>query len=104
MEYLPPGEYQIRIIKDANGNTVDFEYARNKDGEIVYTSAKGMIVKDGKIDKSAYRRLGQILLRNPDRITEHTKAVDSIKAEQLKAGKIKTTNARKIGYKLSANE
>ena len=20
MEYLPPGEYQIRIIKDANGN------------------------------------------------------------------------------------
>ena len=76
-------------IKDANGNTVDFEYARNKDGEIVYTSAKGMIVKDGKIDKNAYRRLGQILLRNPDRITEHTRAVDSIKAEQLKEGKIK---------------
>ena len=76
-------------IKDANGNTVDFEYARNKDGEIVYTSAKGMIVKDDKIDKNAYRRLGQILLRNPDRITEHTRAVDSIKAEQLKGGKIK---------------
>ena len=69
-------------IKDANGNTVDFEYARNKDGEIVYTSAKGMIVKDGKIDKNAYRRLGQILILNTDRITEHKRAVDSIKAEQ----------------------
>jgi hypothetical protein len=85
-------------IKNDKGEIENFEFVTDKNGKIVYESAKGKIVKkkknkEGKmvevVDTEAYRRLGQIILRNPERLSQHTEAVTAMKAEQVKAGTLK---------------
>jgi len=88
-----------KTIKNDKGEIENFEFVTDKNGKVVYESAEGRIVKKRKnkdtgkmeeyVDMQAYRALGLRVLRNPERLSQHTEAVAGLKADEIKAGTIK---------------